>query len=218
MPSGRTHDSITLWSLPLVAGVTFGHTHSTSLTLTVAGSYLFSGLMFGPDLDIYSRQYKRWGVLRWIWLPYRQSMRHRAFLSHGPIVGTVVRVLYLLSWAVLLMGSIGLISAIAYSMIGERDRWLQFTQHFWHLSTASLAQSVHQFLPEWIALGIGLELGALSHSLSDWIGSAYKRSRPRPQRRSPKPSSRTRSIQPTSPPPPASVELPPLPKSQLPPF
>jgi len=31
-----------------------------------------------------------------------------------------------------------------------------------------------QYASEWIALFIGLELGALSHSLSDWGGS-YKR-------------------------------------------
>ncbi len=29
--------------------------------------------MFGPDLDIYSVQFQRWGFLRWIWLPYQKS-------------------------------------------------------------------------------------------------------------------------------------------------
>lgn len=32
-----------------------------------------------------------------------------------------------------------------------------------------------EYPTEWMALFIGLELGAMSHSLSDWGGSAYKR-------------------------------------------
>jgi uncharacterized metal-binding protein len=217
MPSGRTHDSITLWSLPLIAGATFSQTHSTSLTLLLSGGYLFSGLMFGPDLDIYSRQYQRWGILRWIWLPYRRSMRHRAFLSHGPLVGTVVRVVYLLSWMALLIGGMGAISAIAYSLTGERDRWLQVALQLWQLGSDLISRSWQQSFPEWIALGIGLELGALSHSLSDWLGSSYKRH----LRRSPKPAVPNRpkprpTIKPSLP---TTVELPNLPRdSQLPPF
>jgi len=39
------------------------------------------------------------------------------------------------------------------------------------LSRQSVA---YQYTAEWIA-HLGLELGAMSHSLSDWGGSAYKR-------------------------------------------
>ncbi len=131
MPSGQTHDSITLWSLPVVAGLTFERTRSTSLTLVVSGGFLFSGLMFGPDLDIHSRQFKRWGVLRWIWLPYRRSMRHRSFLSHGPIVGTIVRLIYLFSGLLAAVGLIALVSAIAYWAAGEIDQWNRLTQQYW---------------------------------------------------------------------------------------
>lgn len=175
MPSGQTHDSITLWSLPIVAGLTFERTHSTSLTLMVSGGFLFSGLMFGPDLDIYSRQFKRWGVLRWIWLPYRRSMRHRSFLSHGPIVGTIVRLIYLLSWVVAGMSLMALVSAIAYWVAGEVDQWARLAQQYWTLGLEVSGRSLPNYLPELFALVIGLELGALSHSLSDWIGSWYKR-------------------------------------------
>lgn len=72
MPSGRTHDRITLWALPFVTGVAFWQTKSGHLTLLITGGFLFGGLMFGPDLDIYSRQYQRWGFLRFIWLPYQK--------------------------------------------------------------------------------------------------------------------------------------------------
>ena len=64
MPSGITHDRITLWTLPWIAGIGYGITHNGELTLILAGGFLFSGLMFGPDLDIHSIQYKRWGVFK----------------------------------------------------------------------------------------------------------------------------------------------------------
>jgi len=72
MPSGQTHDRITLWSSLLVAGLTFGHA-KVATNLIVSGAFLFSGLMFGPDLDLYSVQYKRWGPLRLLWIPYQNS-------------------------------------------------------------------------------------------------------------------------------------------------
>lgn len=175
MPSGRTHDSITLWSLPLLAGLTFASTQSSSLTLFVSGSYLFSGLMFGPDLDVYSRQYKRWGLLRWIWLPYRRSMRHRSFWSHGPIAGTIVRVAYLLIW-VGLLGSGGIIAgAIVVQLAGKSTNWFALAQQWWSSSIVFLSQSPLQYPTEAIAIALGLELGALSHSLSDWLTSTYRR-------------------------------------------
>lgn len=175
MPSGRTHDSITLWSLPLLAGLTFASTQSSSLTLFVSGSYLFSGLMFGPDLDVYSHQYKRWGFLRWIWLPYRRSMRHRSFWSHGPIAGTIVRVVYLLIW-VGLFGSVGMVAAaIAVQLSGRTTHWFALAQQWWNSSVVFVGQSPWKYPTEAIAIALGLELGAISHSLSDWLVSAYRR-------------------------------------------
>ncbi|EKQ67834.1 putative metal-binding protein [Leptolyngbyaceae cyanobacterium JSC-12] len=217
MPSGQTHDRITLWSLPLVAGVTFERTQNASLTLIVSGGYLFSGLMFGPDLDIHSRQYRRWGVLRWIWLPYRRSMRHRAFLSHGPIVGTVVRIVYLLGWVGACLAVIGLVSAIAYQLTGEFETWTQFFQQYWLLATESIGRSLRQHYSEWLALLIGLELGALSHSLSDWISSRYKRLSPRKPGKSAVSLATTKRTSPSPRPvasQPSTVELPPLPPAQ----
>jgi uncharacterized metal-binding protein len=175
MPSGRTHDSITLWSLPLLAGLTFARTQSSSLTLFVSGSYLFSGLMFGPDLDVYSHQYKRWGLLRWIWLPYRRSMRHRSFWSHGPIVGTVVRVVYLFLW-VGLLGTGGIVvGAIGVQLLSKTNDWFVLAQQWWSSSLSFLARSPQQYPSETIAIAIGLELGAMSHALSDWTLSTYRR-------------------------------------------
>jgi len=164
MPSGRTHDRITLYSLPFVVGVTFWQTRSSNATLLVAGGFLFGGLMFGPDLDIYSVQYQRWGFLRWIWLPYQKSLRHRSFLSHGPIIGTTLRVLYL--------GCLLAVLAIFVLAIAQKLWNLSFT---WQELGKTIGRSLLDYDTEYVALFLGLELGAMSHSLSDWSGSAYKR-------------------------------------------
>ncbi|MFB2896969.1 metal-binding protein [Aerosakkonemataceae cyanobacterium BLCC-F50] len=164
MPSGRTHDRITLWILPVVAVLTFGLTQSGSLTLLVSGGFLFGGLMFGPDLDIYSRQFQRWGFLRWIWIPYQKSLRHRSFLSHGPIIGTALRSLYLSLWIIILGGLVIFIADLFGVETSE-----------WKTNTKLALSSVSEHKAEGIALFVGLELGAMSHSLSDWGGSAIKR-------------------------------------------
>jgi uncharacterized metal-binding protein len=164
MPSGRTHDRITMYALPLVAGITLWQTRSSNATLLVAGGFLFGGLMFGPDLDIYSVQFQRWGFLRWIWLPYQKSLRHRSFLSHGPIIGTILRILYL--------GCLLAILAILVLTIAQRLWNLSFT---WQDLGQTVGRSLVNYNTEYIALFLGLELGAMSHSLSDWGGSAYKR-------------------------------------------
>ncbi len=165
MPSGRTHDRITLWSLPVVAGLTFGQTNSSRLTLLIAGSFLFSGLMFGPDLDIQkSYHIQRWGWLGWLWLPYQKSLHHRSFLSHGPLIGTAVRIIYLGMWMVL---------------FGVPLIWLtqEVWEFEWSLSRVAKAilRSLSQESTEWLTIYCGLELGAMTHYMADWGASTYKR-------------------------------------------
>ncbi|MBD2667125.1 hypothetical protein B6N60_00224 [Richelia sinica FACHB-800] len=164
MPSGQTHDRITLWSLPFVAGLTLFSTRSSNVTLLVAGGFMFGGLMFGPDLDIYSRQFQRWGYLRWLWLPYQKSLRHRSFLSHGPIIGTTLRVVYLTT-------ALGIFLLVAFVIVTK----LGNVAWTWQDVGGSLGRSLFRYYGEFFALFVGLELGAMSHSLSDWGGSAYKR-------------------------------------------
>jgi uncharacterized metal-binding protein len=53
------------------------------------------GYWLSPDLDIKSRPFLRWGILRFIWLPYQRFIPHRSPLSHAPVLGSVIRLLYL---------------------------------------------------------------------------------------------------------------------------
>jgi uncharacterized metal-binding protein len=164
MPSGRTHDRITLWTLPLVAGFSLAATRQGTLTLSICAGFLFGGLMLGPDLDIYSIHYKRWGWLRWIWIPYRGSLRHRSPLSHAPITGTVLRVIYLLAW----LGLLG------YALIAIMNEIGQFGWTWGDLGQ-QLRQGLWQHRLEAIGFAIGLEMGAFSHYTADWSLSTYKR-------------------------------------------
>ncbi|MGK7937692.1 MAG: metal-binding protein [Xenococcaceae cyanobacterium] len=164
MPSGKNHDRITLWTLPWIVGGALILTRDGELTLIVASAFLFSGLMFGPDLDIYSIQFKRWGILRYFWLPYQKIFRHRSGFSHGLIIGTAIRVVYFLS--ILIILSIFLV-AIAQLILGFDWNWQIFTRQSFNLIKQEYTQ-------EAIALFCGLELGAMSHSLSDWLSSIYK--------------------------------------------
>lgn len=94
MASGKRHTqsgiAIGIVQLP-IAVVTgqFGLVYSA--IGTIVGAW-----MIGPDLDVpQSLPSQRWLMLKFIWWPYQWALPHRSFLSHCPIVGTVLRVLYL---------------------------------------------------------------------------------------------------------------------------
>ena len=44
----------------------------------------------------------------------------------------------------------------------------------WNWQVLALAKRSTQYSTEWLALYLGLELGAMSHSVSDWGSSTYK--------------------------------------------
>jgi uncharacterized metal-binding protein len=156
---------VTLWSSPIIAGGTLYLTKRADLAFWVSGGFLVSGLIFGPDLDLYSFHYKRWGIFRYLWRPYQQAIKHRSIWSHGPIVGTIGRILYLGLW----LGLVGLL-------------WLGISQLIWgqaYTGQQLLGIFKHSFDRDraiYIALFCGLELGAMSHYLSDWAVSTFKRS------------------------------------------
>ncbi|MEL7504973.1 MAG: metal-binding protein [Cyanobacteria bacterium J06554_6] len=164
MPSGKTHDRITLWLLPAVLAAAFYLTLDTPLTVIVCIGFLLGGFMMGPDLDIHSVQYKRWGPLKWIWYPYQVALKHRSHWSHGPVIGTAVRVLYFAVWVALF----GIVTVEIMNQLWD-------AQLTWRELRETVQGSFAAYIWEWVALVIGLELGALSHYVSDWTGSGIKR-------------------------------------------
>lgn len=168
MPSARTHDAITLALAPptfLAAWLVSGEV-ATAVVATVA--MLLGGLMFGPDLDIDSKQYRRWGPLKWLWTPYRVAIRHRSRLSHGILFGTAIRVVYFL-----VVVGIALTIAMAVRDVYVFDAPIgldlatQGAERVW-ASVAGVEPRYH------VATFAGLWIGAASHTLTDIVGSTVK--------------------------------------------
>ena len=158
MPSGEVHDKQTLFALPVVGGATLYLTHDMGLSSSLMVGFLFGGMMFGPDLDLKSKQYQRWGWIRWIWVPYQRSIPHRSPLSHGFLLGPLVRVLYLL-------GVVG-VSLLPFWYFYHID----LTP--WQARIYNFAQEQHPFL---IFLALGTIGGSALHTLADVTDSFIKK-------------------------------------------
>ncbi|MFQ5800357.1 MAG: metal-binding protein [Candidatus Hydrothermarchaeales archaeon] len=92
IPSGRTHDTINFVVLFFITLFLLSSVSTTQAT-SFAGGYLIGLFLFSPDLDTKSASYRRWGPLRYLWLPYVFLFKHRG-ISHNPIVGPLLRLLY----------------------------------------------------------------------------------------------------------------------------
>lgn len=106
MPSGKTHDIITAATAPVVGGVAW-QVGDLKTGLILIFAYIFASTMFNGDLDIASGPVRRWWIFRWIWYPYKEMIPHRSIWSHGIIIGTVIRILYLAPIGLLIWGFFG---------------------------------------------------------------------------------------------------------------
>jgi uncharacterized metal-binding protein len=172
MPNADTHDRITYVFAPVTAVGAQYYWQRPVLAALAAGFMLFAGLMFGPDLDLHSRPYKRWGPLRIIWKPYQAALSHRSAYSHGPLLGTLIRILYFLA-IFLVLGSLALYA---------RDRLLYGSQLYLGEQYDMLRQDVLNFWrttdkPYFYAAFAGLWFGALTHTAADVIWSSWKKLR-----------------------------------------
>jgi uncharacterized metal-binding protein len=162
MPSGKTHDAITI----ILAAPTFiaawGLAGSVALASVATFAMLFGGFMFGPDLDIQSKQYTRWGVFRFLWLPYKVVFRHRSRWSHGILFGTLIRVIYFTGVIALLAAAAVYLRAM---MVNGAPPNFDEVLGVWKMMESVLRQTVGDHAL-WIAFA-GLWWGAASHTLTD---------------------------------------------------
>lgn len=166
MPSGKTHDKITWIFFPILSFIVWDVIHNILITITFAISYLFSSFMFSGDLDLVSQQSKRWGVLRWIWIPYRKYISHRSDWSHGILLGTVFRIFYLF---ILIGFFYTFIYFLSKQFLPDLNKELvKTTEH--SLLTLNKVSSVY-----YSTIFIGLLCGAAIHTLADETGSFIKR-------------------------------------------
>ncbi len=64
------------------------------LMLFFSIGYYIGTAYITPDLDTDSSAYKRWGLLRVLWYPYKVLFKHRQS-SHSILLGAVVRIIYI---------------------------------------------------------------------------------------------------------------------------
>lgn len=169
MPNGPTHDFITVVSAaaiaPLVLTSALPDNNPTN-TVLLLGSYLASGLLFSPDLDLKSAPYKRWRMLRFIWIPYQKMVPHRSWISHSFLFGPLLRILYFtLVMAALTFMVLALINALV--PIDPTGTFLN----------AAIRVRVWVETHPWVVayVGAGFVLGGASHTLADIIWSWIKR-------------------------------------------
>lgn len=104
MSSGKTHAIGSLVSAPIAMGLVYSYTSDPRLAL-FAGIGSVSGILLTPDLDQESISASEWKLIQitcgigflWnaLWGPYSTFIPHRSVLSHLPVLGTCLRLLYL---------------------------------------------------------------------------------------------------------------------------
>lgn len=169
MPSGKTHDAVTFLFVAPVFAATWQYTKDIPISLLVTATFLFGGLMFGPDLDTHSKQYTRWGIFCYLWYPYQAFFKHRSRWSHGLVFGTFLRIVYFMGVLTLLSFGAAYLAAIYAG--GDLPNLMQFTKTW-----TAIGDYVRADLGEYVFLYafIGLWLGAASHTLTDIAGTFIK--------------------------------------------
>jgi uncharacterized metal-binding protein len=139
MPDGRIHASI---SAAAAVGLYWA---CAQAGLAEAGSQAVAvgclmGMVITPDLDVdqpvrsHYLVFRRFGPVvaalwRMVWLPYGLAIRHRSWVSHLPVVGTIIRAAYLacigalVRWAAGTFGDVpfptkGLMPLVPWLLVG----------------------------------------------------------------------------------------------------
>lgn len=137
MSSGYVHNTVSL----ATAGVGFlvaiaNGVSVESSALLAAGCLL--GIILTPDLDqpTYNRIENKWrnssnpliamtGMLYVaLWMPYAYMIPHRSWASHTPIVGTALRILYILVVLSIIMLLVGMFVSGWHDMIPALWAWI----------------------------------------------------------------------------------------------
>ncbi len=169
MPSGKTHDKITVITAAAALPVWWLHDPARNvpaLAVTLA-AYLFSGFWLSDDLDTNSIAYKRWGVLRFLWWPYQKLVPHRSWVSHGLGVGPLLRVVYFVG--MLWLVAKGVFYALSWAGVAVNGDALLLNA-WQHTLSWTLGHPTGML---WAVLG--LVLGGVTHSVADMVVSWVKR-------------------------------------------
>jgi len=148
MPKGNVH-RITTLAIASISGIVLAKTGTLPLDQAIAfASGCSAGILLTPDLDLIAgsdgqnmarRAFGRPVAAAWriFWLPYSIFIRHRSSFSHGPIIGTIIRLLYVsIPIGLILFGISRLVSLPAtpifthYALIATIGLMTADTAHF----------------------------------------------------------------------------------------
>lgn len=157
MANGKAHEKVNLFFLAIGIGVALVASQHYIHGVSVIVGYIFGTYLMNPDLDLKSLPYRRWGILKFIWLPY-QTFKHRSIWTHGYIIGDIIRYAYLATWIVL--GAY-----IASFITGVPKTY--YVDHLYALAA--------QFKAPILSLVIGNMLSSAAHILTDHTSSTLKK-------------------------------------------
>lgn len=160
MPSGRVHRITTVAAMPLV-GVAAGYgagllgqqtgLHDGFRAGIACSLGVLATLAVNPDLDLLESSFKskvrnKSLFLPWwlLWMPYSMAIPHRHTYSHAPLLGTFIRVMYLLFFVALTMAILVTANLITPETIFDSDppRWFIL----WFLAGMAVSDAIHWFL------------------------------------------------------------------------
>jgi uncharacterized metal-binding protein len=169
MPSGKTHDAITFFLIAPTFAASYVLSKNLAMSVLITFGMLFGGLMFGPDLDIHSKQYTRWGIAKFLWYPYQLFFTHRSRWSHGLIFGTFIRVVYFVGVLTIFAFLVSYIYATYTG--GDLPNLLQMTKTW-----QGIGEYSRNYFGDYaiVPLIIGLWIGAASHTFTDMAGTFVK--------------------------------------------
>lgn len=100
MPNHKIHETTGIITSPVVAVGMYHFTESIAITGITLAVYIAATYYLSPDLDhdVGAASYKRWGIFRFIWYPYKQLVKHRSWVSHSGPISATIKLLYLVVW------------------------------------------------------------------------------------------------------------------------
>jgi uncharacterized metal-binding protein len=103
MPGGKVHSAATLVTAGMTAPILYYRVVPTSeIALMTAG--MLATLVINPDLDLNRKRPRGIAVVWWLfWWPYSKMVGHRSPISHFPIMGTIIRIIYILIPAIVIL-------------------------------------------------------------------------------------------------------------------
>jgi uncharacterized metal-binding protein len=103
MASGKTHEKINIFMMIFFSLIATAFlVWDIKIGLLMVAGYLVGTYWMNPDLDIRSRPYNNWSVLKYFWKPY-QKLGHRSIWTHGYIIGDIIRYIYLFGISVFIV-------------------------------------------------------------------------------------------------------------------